>query len=173
MIVLSLTELLRCIKSGVDRRGFCFCFSSFSCIQLWIAFTYGSWITEAESRSAVLLLFKFSNICALGPKPISPVGEAGWTLSAAETKMGSNFNEMSSKILLIFVLCESHKVMCSRGWKGNRDSSKSGRIIFFSLQFPFHILSGVVHEGAGGRYAIPSLRSTELYSKSFSLTVSA
>jgi len=124
----------------VDRRGFCFYFSPFSCIQLWIAFTLASWIIEAESCCAVLPLFKFSNICALGPKPISPVGEAGWTLSAAETKVGSNFKEVSSKILLAFVLYDSHEVMCSRGWRGNGNSPKSRRITFFffpCFNFPF------------------------------------
>lgn len=44
---------------------------------------------------------------------------------------------------LVFVLHESHKVMCSRGWKGNRNSSKRGTIIFFSLLF---VQSRVVHE---------------------------
>lgn len=90
-----------------------------------------------------MLLFKLSHICALGPETISPVGEAGWTLSAAETKVGSNFKDISSKMQLVFVLHESHKVMCSRGWKGNRNSSKRGTIIFFSLLF---VQSRVVHE---------------------------
>lgn len=62
----------------------------------------------------------------------SPVEKAGWTLSAAETKVCSNFTEISSKILLVFVLRESHKVMCNKGSKQNGHSCKSGRIIFFS-----------------------------------------
>lgn len=49
----------------------------------------------------------------LGPNPIRAVQEAGWTLSPAETKVGSNFEEVITKILLVFVLYESHEVICS------------------------------------------------------------
>lgn len=160
MIVLSLTKLLHYVKSSVYKRDLCFYFSLFSGTQLWITFTYGSWTIEAESCCAVLFLLKFSNIYTFVPKSISPLWEADWTLPMAETKVCSNFKEISSKILLVSVLYESHNVMCCTGWKGNGDTSKSGRIInFFPLQFP--MLPDVAHERAGGRYATPSLRSTE------------
>lgn len=81
-------------------------------------------------------------------KPIRALQKAGWTVSAAETKVGSNFEEIISKILLVFVLSESHKVIYSTYRKGNGDSSKS-RVFLPPLQFPSYVLSRVVHKRAG------------------------
>lgn len=94
------------------------------------------------------MLFKFSSIFILGPNPIRAVQKAGWTVSAAETKVGSTFEEIISKILLVFVLSESHKVIYSTYGKGNGDSSKS-RIFLPPLQFPSQILPRVAHKRAG------------------------
>lgn len=72
--------------------------------------------------------------------------------------MGSNFKEISSKILLVFVLCESHKIMCTRSWKGNGESSRTRRIIIFLFNFSvLHCVELSMREQRKIRYLQPEV----------------
>lgn len=108
------------------------------------------------------MLFELSSICMLGPNPISNVQEAGWTLTARETKVGSKFQEFISKTLVVFVLYESHKVMCSTYWKGNGDSSKSRMVFFPHFDFPLMYCLELFVRGLGQEMLLSALNQQSL-----------